>query len=458
VVDVTTVDTVRRHGRSWAVAWESLAVTGLAVAAGLAIVWAVTVIVRRGFPDAFEDEVWDYAPESPDWRRVRRRDRRDRAAWSILTLAGWTALFAAAGGTLVACQVVRHYRLVALVTMTGVGLAAGLMSLTLTAVESRRRQEVREARRKPLQRPGATAFVRPVVAAAVAAAGTVVLADAHAHAGWPRDWRISAGVGLLVSAATIALLVELSEPIGLRRRRLAVLAVLTGPLLALAAGAWDVLTGFEQALLTEAGVGLALVGVIELGFDALFRRYEASDAAMGETVSLMVEAALSNEQLLYGEEQALREMLGASPDRLAFPMLWNDLKVRELADELKAGRDAAMAAAAQRRTARLHAYRDEVREQVDTYIQRIAADFGLDDAAWRELDSFGDRLAGNPTTVAEDVDAELRSFAQWLAAKQTSTAPTASAPLLSAEHGDAAAVAREAPPGPDKDGGAAEKP
>jgi hypothetical protein len=216
---------------------------------------------------------------------------------------------------------------------------------------------------------------------------------------------------------------------------LAVLAVLIGPLLALAAGSWDAMTGFEQALLTEAGVGLALVGVIELGLDALFRRYEESDAAIGETVSMMVEAALSNEQLLYGEEQALREMLGASPDRLAFPMLWGDLKVRKLADELIARRDPAIAAAAQRRTARLRAHHDQVRQQVDAYIQRIAAEVELDDAVWRKLDSFGDRLAGNPTTVAEDIDAELRSFARWLAAKQASTATTASAPLLPAEHG-----------------------
>ncbi len=393
---------------------------GLAVvvACAGAVTWAVIELVRQGY-DPYADDVGDYAEGSDDWRRVRARNRRAGAAIAILTVAFPTAISALVGVVLVGTGIVGHHRAASIVTMTVVGLGVGVVVLARSTRLDRERRQKRARGQSPVDRRSTLALVRTIVAVELAATGIIVVIDAHTETGWSSDWRISFGMGLLVSSAVIVLL---AEPIDDEHRRpgrfrpivapkLALAAILMGPVLVVVAGRRDHLTDFVQALLTEAGVGLMLVGVVEMGASRIFRRVENSDENVDAAVNDLLDAAVGNEALLVGEERALRAMLPRQP---AFPMLWGDLHVDELAGELKAARSPEVADAANARQHRCQARKQAVRAAAEVHAGEVKRLFDLGEKQVRLLRSFAVDLADDPTVMAVDVLAELWAYARWL--------------------------------------------
>lgn len=304
-------------------------------------------------------------------------------------------------------------RFAAIPAMVGIGLVRWI-TIATAIIRSAHRLRSADSRRRAV-RPDRLPRQKTSLAIFGCGISVIIVEQARFEDSWSQDWRIAVAAGIAV-ASLVALLFEVPKERPMSRRYVVLATTLLGgPLTLLMAGTMQ-LTSWEQAVLTEAGVGLTLVGIIDVLIRSSEKYRRLTDTAELDAAQRSLDEAADG--LLFAEERAMRNMVDL---RLVHDPAPRDAHLIHLRELVTAARSEMEQTAVDARLDQRAERRAQLRSRVDELLPALAAEYGLIDEEYRSAYA---RFANEIVDSSRDIDAsvaevELRAAARILVIKKT---------------------------------------
>jgi hypothetical protein len=242
----------------------------------------------------------------------------------------------------------------------------------------------------------------------------IIANEARFREGWSQGWRISTAAGIGI-ATLVAFLFEIPRSPSHARQRVVLAGTLAGgPIILLLAGAVS-LTSWEQGVVTELGVGLSLVGIINVLIRDSSEFRALTDKAELATAEHSIDAAAAD--LLAVEAFVFRR--NVDKHRVHDPAE-HDTHLKEAKELVTLARTDQEEASAAAHAARRKERDARVRAAIDELLPAIAKEYGVCDEPWHtRLRGLANVVANTATVAPEDVNIELRAAARIIVVKKT---------------------------------------